>query len=78
MGTNLRLWHMNINSLTIPRLNLVLTVHHIYPILHSIVHGASTLHVYDYHIDNEPAGRPHRAPPPQNDRGWVHFLRMSV
>ena len=37
------------------------------------MHGASNLHVYDYHIGNEPAGRPHRAPP-QNDQGWVHFF----
>ena len=29
-------------------------------------------------IGYEPAGLTVHPPPPQNDRGWVHFFRMGV
>ena len=29
-------------------------------------------------IGYEPAGLTMHPPPPQNDRGWVHFFRMGV
>ena len=32
---------------------------------------------YDKHIGYEPAG-PTMHPPPQNDRGWVHFFRIGI
>ena len=42
-----------------------------------LVYSPTTL-VELLHIGYEPAGLTVHPPPPQNDRGWVHFFRMGV